>query len=74
MTTTDPWLILDREQVMTTYLTDDSPTTEQIAMFGDSTTGLGTFIDQITKSGSTMNIGMFGTDDYYFFYMRFKPA
>ena len=56
---TDPWLILNRSQVME-FITDGYPTTEQLALFGDATTGLGTFIDGITKSGSTMNIGMFG--------------
>ncbi len=70
---TDPWAILSREQVMT-YLTDGYPTTDQIDMFGTSSTGLARFIDGITKSGSTMNIGMFGQDDYYFFYCRFKPT
>ena len=70
---TDPWTILDRSQVME-FITAGNPTTEQIALFGDATTGLATFIDGITKSVSTMNIGMFGTNDFYFFYMKFKPT
>lgn len=36
-------------------------------------TGYNTFIDGLTKSGSTMTIGMFGQDDYYFFFLRIKP-
>ena len=57
--TTDPWATLDRQEVIQ-YITDGYPTTEQIELFGDATTGKAVFIDGITKSGSTMNVGMFG--------------
>ena len=77
---TDLFVTLDRLHVMCVLNADadgdgnqDNPTTAQLELFGDATTGLNMFIDGITESGSTMDIGMFGTDDFYYFYMEFQP-
>ena len=67
---TDVWEIQERSEVIK-VLTDGYPTADQVDLF-DS--GKGLFIDGITKSGSTMNIGMFGHNDFYYFYMKFKPS
>ena len=58
MSELDPWAILDRASVMA-YL-DSYPDTAQVELFGDATTGKQMFVDGITRSGSTMDIGMFG--------------
>ena len=67
---TDVWEVQERADVIK-VLTDGNPTSDQIDLFG---AGKGLFIDGITKSGSTMNIGMFGHNDFYYFYLRFKPS
>ena len=65
----DPWALLSRSEVISYLAT--APTTEQVELFGS---GKAQFIDQITRSGSTMDIGMFGDNQYYFFYMKIKPS
>ena len=69
MTDPDLWAVLERAAVIE-YLAEN-PNAEQLELFGE---GQNLFIDGITKSGSTMKIGMFGQADYYFFFMKFKPT
>ena len=64
------WETQTRETVMG-VLEANNPTAAQIDLFGDSTTGKDMFIDGITKSGTTMDIGMFGYNNFYYFYMEF---
>ena len=32
------------------------------------------FTDQFTKSGTLGTVGMFGQDNFYFFYLKFAPS
>ena len=72
--TTDPSDVLSRTQVLEYFNSGDYPTTEQLSSFG-AAVGYSIFVDTVTKSSTTMNIGMFGTDDdFYFFFMQFSTA
>ena len=73
----DLWVTQTRETVVALLLAAGdaaSPTTAQKELFGDATTGLNMFVDGITRSGTTLDIGMFGKDDFYYFYMELQPT
>ena len=72
------WEIQFREEVMA-VLDDGYPTVEQVELFGpgggageDGCNGC--FIDGVTAAGTTMDMGMFGYNGYYYFYMKFIPS
>ena len=65
---TDPWAFLTKDQVLS-VLEAGFPNTEQKALMKTDL-----FTDLFTKSGTTATIGMFGQDDFYFFYLKFAPA
>ena len=62
----DPWAFLSEAQVLEVLKTN--PTTEHLSLMKTDL-----FTDQFTKSGTLATIGMFGVDDFYFFYLKFAP-
>ena len=74
MSDPDLWKIMLKDEVLT-YL-DSYPTDDQLEMFSNSNAGLGCrkcFVDGVIQTGYYMDMGLFGAEDYYFFYMKFVP-
>lgn len=74
------WRILLKKDVLK-YLNLDGdmgqeyPTEEQLDMFEVGDDGCREcFVEGVTGSNTVMDIGMFGTDDYYFLYHKFVPS
>ena len=69
------WKTLPAQDVLQ-YIEDGYPTAAQVDLFYDDVSrksGKDQFIDGFTKSQTTMDYGLFGQDDYYFFYLEFQP-
>ena len=72
------WEIKNRDEVLA-VIDAGMPTVEQIELFGqgggNGENGCnGCFIDGVTAAGTQMDMGMFGYQEYYYFYMKFIPS
>ena len=67
---TDTWALLSEKNIIDMLkATSQIPDTSQLALMKTDL-----FTDQFTKSGTTATVGMFGYNEFYFFYMKFFPS